>query len=73
MFIYPVSCVLNVDSAYGLSILDCPLGFLTHEKETLEKTEGTNKNGQSRGTVNMSTQVTGHITLEKTEGAIKNG
>jgi hypothetical protein len=28
MFIYPVSCVLNVDSASALSILDYPLGFL---------------------------------------------
>jgi hypothetical protein len=25
---WPVSCVINVDSAYGLSILDCPFGFL---------------------------------------------
>jgi hypothetical protein len=25
---WPVSCVLNVDSASGLSILDCPFGFL---------------------------------------------
>jgi hypothetical protein len=28
MFICTVSWVLNVDSAYGLSILDCPFGFL---------------------------------------------
>jgi hypothetical protein len=27
-FICPMSCVLNVDSVSGLSILDCPLGFL---------------------------------------------
>jgi hypothetical protein len=27
-FICPVSCVLNVDSPSGLSILYCPLGFL---------------------------------------------
>jgi hypothetical protein len=25
---WPVSCVINVDSAYGLSIIDCPFGFL---------------------------------------------
>jgi hypothetical protein len=25
---WPVSCVINVDSAYGLPILDCPFGFL---------------------------------------------
>jgi hypothetical protein len=28
LFICPMSCVLNVDSASGLSILDCPFGFL---------------------------------------------
>jgi hypothetical protein len=27
-FISPMSCVLNVDSASGLSILDCPFSFL---------------------------------------------
>jgi hypothetical protein len=27
-FTWPVSFVINVDSAYGLSILDCPFGFL---------------------------------------------
>ena len=28
--VHPVSCVPDVDSVSGLSILDCPLGFLKH-------------------------------------------
>ena len=35
----------------------------THEKETLEKTEGTIKNGQSRGTVNI--ECTSHRTHKR--------
>jgi hypothetical protein len=28
VYLRPVSCVLSVDSVSGLSILDCPFGFL---------------------------------------------
>jgi hypothetical protein len=50
-----VSCVPNVASFFGLSILDCHFGFLSLccTGQRLEKPEGAIKNGQSKETGNI--------------------
>jgi hypothetical protein len=65
----PVSCVSNVTSVSGLSILDCPLFYKTQDKDKQNKGPSRMDNPETLAT--LDTQDTGQ--RQTKQEAIKNG